>query len=147
MESEVVNVTVAGLGLEFARQLLQKEGDVVVATCRHPENATALHELQRRYGNRLRVLKMNTADEESIERAYQETVADFPRIDRLYNVSGLLHDTERGMLPETSFSKIKKENLMRSFETNAWGPILVCKTFLPLLIEAGICRRCVFVFP
>eukprot|EP00890_Picochlorum_soloecismus_P005926 jgi/Picsp_1/6334/NSC_03683-R1_short-chain dehydrogenase reductase sdr len=88
---------------------------------------------------------MDTTVDSSIHQAYEEVKSHCERsgttLHRLINVSGLLHDTAVGMVPETSYTKIQRSNLQRAFETNAWGPILVCRQFLPLLIESGqVCK-------
>lgn len=129
-----------GLGLEFVRQLLQRPG-AVVATARNPEAAIGLQELQQEVGNRLQILQLDTTSEESIQNAYKIVEREHGRVDRLLNVSGLLHDKSTGMMPETSYSKISKESLMRTFETNACGHMLVCKEFLPLMIRTGKLRE------
>lgn len=49
--------------------------------------------------------------------------------------TGLLHDDD--MQPEKSLRQLNPEHLARSFATNAIGPILVAKHFLPLLPRQG----------
>ena len=53
-----------GIGLEFVRQLLQRD-DHVVATCRKPGTATALNALAGEYPGRLHVLPLDVADAKS----------------------------------------------------------------------------------
>lgn len=129
-------LTCAGLGLELTRQRLA-QGHVVVATCRTPDTACDLLQLQEQFSDRLKIYQLDTTDEESIQQARVAVERDFGGIGlhSLLNVSGILHDAD--MKPETSYTKLTKENLRKSFETNAWGPILVCKAFLPMLETAG----------
>lgn len=130
----------AGLGLEFTRQILST-GESVVSTCRNPTGAIELQNLKEKYGDKLLIVGMDTSVDSSIHQAYEEVKNHCERsgttLHRLINVSGLLHDASVGMLPETSYTKIQRSNLQRAFETNAWGPILVCQQFLPLLIQSG----------
>jgi len=61
-----------GLGLEFCRQVLSSSpSDIVFATCRSPETATRLKDLQTRVtsADRLIVTKLDLADEASIQDA------------------------------------------------------------------------------
>ena len=134
---------IVGLGLEFTKQILSS-GESVVSTCRNPTRAIELHNLKEKYGDKLLIVSMDTTVDSSIREAYEKVQSHCERsgttLHRLINVSGLLHDKAAGMLPETSYTKIERSSLQRAFETNAWGPILVCKQFLPLLIESG--QRC-----
>lgn len=128
----------AGLGLEFVRQLLERPG-YVIATCRQPEFAVGLQELQSFHNDRLLVVQLDTTDERSIERAVHQVSARHSRLDTLINVSGVLH-VPNILSPETSIARLTLESLELSFRTNTFGPILVCKAFLPLLITAGDAR-------
>src|SRR3546814_20586044 len=53
-----------GIGLEFARQLLDA-GDRVIATCRHPGQASVLNALVASHPNRLHILPLDVASEPS----------------------------------------------------------------------------------
>lgn len=125
----------AGLGLEFVRQLLARPGSVV-ATCRDPDRATALTDLQALHPGRLLVTQLDSADEASIAAAAATVAASHPKVDLLLNVSGILH-LPGVMSPETALSRVTLDNLELTFRTNTFGPILVAKAFAPLLINAG----------
>jgi NAD(P)-dependent dehydrogenase (short-subunit alcohol dehydrogenase family) len=107
-----------------------------VATCRDPDRAAALAELQALHPGRLQITQLNSADEDSIAAAAAAVAASHPKVDLLLNVSGILHLP--GVLsPETALSRVTMENLELTFRTNTFGPILVAKAFSPLLIAAG----------
>ena len=126
----------AGLGLEFVRQLLERPSGQVVATCRNPAAASDLQDLKSQHHDRLQIVQLDTGDEGSISRAAEEVAATHAQINLLMNVSGILHIP--GVLsPETSLSRVTLDNLERVFRVNTFGPILVCKAFSPLLINAG----------
>lgn len=127
----------AGLGLEFVRQLLLRPGQVI-ATCRNPaeQGAHSLLDLQREYGHRLQILRLDTWEVESINEAVASVQQTFSHINLLLNVSGVLHIPGL-MSPETSLQKLTLDNMERAFRTNAFGPILVSKGFLPLLLASG----------
>ena len=125
-----------GLGLEFVRQLLERPTGYVVATCRQPERALGLQELQRLHHDRLLVVQLDVTDEGSVERAMHDVSARHSHLNALINVSGVLH-IPNILSPETSIARVSLENLDLIFRTNAFGPILACKAFLSLLINAG----------
>ena len=135
-----------GLGLEFTRQILkQYPKDTVIATCRDPSSAHGLHELQRLYSeSRLDIVKLNTLDDDTI-RSTGDVIASRHNgtLHRLVNCSAVLHDGD--MKPETSYSKLDRANLLRSMETNAIGPILVCQHMLPFLVQGGSVNPSVIV--
>mmetsp|Transcript_18617 Transcript_18617/g.25813 ORF Transcript_18617/g.25813 Transcript_18617/m.25813 type:complete len:326 (-) Transcript_18617:223-1200(-) len=131
-----------GIGLEFVRQLLVKQdaGGVrgngqVVATCRDPspQGAPLLHDLLRDHPTRLTLLPLDVTHPDSIQAAAAEVGAKLGRVDLLLNVTGLLHMKDKSMLPETSMQKVRAENLMKSYQVNAMGPLLVMQAFQGLL--------------
>lgn len=126
----------SGLGLEYASQILNRyDNSTVIASCRNPSKAEGLRELKSLYGDRLDIVCLDTTRDEDIQRAFEHVSSRYGKLDRLINCSAILHDDS--MKPETSYTRVNRRNLMRSFETNAVGPILTCQAFLPLLIEGG----------
>lgn len=108
----------------------------MIATCRDPSSAHGLRDLRQVYRDRLDIVKINTLDDESIRDAQNVVSTRYNGIlHRLINCSAVLHDS--GMKPETSYTKMERETLLRSMETNAIGPILVCQHMLPFLIQGG----------
>jgi NAD(P)-dependent dehydrogenase (short-subunit alcohol dehydrogenase family) len=79
---------------------------------------------------------LDVQDDASIEQVgtFIETSMD-GRLDRLVNVTGLLHD--EAMRPETRYQALNRQQLMKSMEVNAVGNILVAARMLPFLVEAG----------
>ena len=121
-----------GLGLEFARQLLDR-GDRVIATCRQPGRANALNQLAGEYPGRVHVLPLDVAEPKS--RA--ELVRELPlvlgadaRLDLLLNNAGVLHSGER-------FGKVDAATLDDSLRTNASGPFLLTQALAPLLADGA----------
>ena len=56
-----------GLGLGWVKHYLKQDASVI-ATCRTPADARALHELQERYGTRLLIEQLDVTDEASLAR-------------------------------------------------------------------------------
>lgn len=135
-----------GIGLAMVRQLLENEdaslpgrpaaaGGHVVATCRDPDNATALHALKAAYPNRLTVVRLDVEDSASIASAAETIGAAHGRVDVVVQTAAVLH-VKGEMTPETSIARLDEAAMMRSFRVNAMGPTLVAKAFSPLLMEA-----------
>lgn len=119
-----------GIGLEFARQLLER-GDHVVATARSPGKASALNSLAGEYPGRLHVLPLDVAEPKSHAQLATElplVLGDDGRLDMLVNNAGVLHSGER-------FGEVGAAHLLDSFRVNAMGPFLLTQALAPLLAD------------
>jgi NAD(P)-dependent dehydrogenase (short-subunit alcohol dehydrogenase family) len=126
-----------GIGLEFVRQCLaEPKVGRVVATCRTPAGAAQLLALQGVAPDRLRVLRLDVTDEDSIRSAAGEARAVVAKLHMLVNCAGVLQDAA-GLRAEKRLADVRPEALARSFAVNAFGPLLVAKHFEPLLAHAG----------
>ena len=124
-----------GIGHALVRALLSKpEVGTVYATCRDPENAIELRALCN--DPRLVILRLDVTRETTIEAAAARVRAGSGRLDRLINVSGVLHD-ETGIAPEKRLDAISGDSLQKVFAVNAFGPLLVMKHFHPLIRHEG----------
>ena len=123
-----------GLGLEFARQLLAR-GDTVLAGCRAPAAATALHALAASSGGRLQVLPLDVADPASRAACAAEVAARLPALDLLVNNAGTMVSGER-------FGHVAQDAMARSFAVNAAGPFLLAQA-LAARLAAGTRPRVV----
>jgi NAD(P)-dependent dehydrogenase (short-subunit alcohol dehydrogenase family) len=108
----------------------------VIAACRRPDEASALAQLQQQHGSRLHLQQLDTLDDSSIQRAAAQLSSNLSHLDLLLNVSGILHNSS-GLAPETSITRVQRDNLLLSLGTNAIGPILVCQALLPLISRAA----------
>ncbi|KAK8483517.1 hypothetical protein V6N11_045164 [Hibiscus sabdariffa] len=80
-----------GIGLEFVRQLLEKnEKGHVIATCRDPAKATMLLELKNRFAERLNVLPLDVTVESTIEESARSITERYGSLNLLINASGIL---------------------------------------------------------
>ncbi|KAM3098472.1 SDR family NAD(P)-dependent oxidoreductase [Phormidesmis sp. 146-35] len=116
-----------GIGLEFVRQLLQRDrADLLYATYRNPEsNLLALQD------SRLRCLPMDITDESQIASVIQKIQTETTTLELVVNCVGVLH-TET-MQPEKSLRHINSEQLLDYFRTNSMGAVLLAKHIQPLL--------------
>ncbi|TMW59001.1 hypothetical protein Poli38472_007146 [Pythium oligandrum] len=109
-----------GIGLALVKQF-QAAGWNVIGAVRNPATSEKLQAL-----SPYKIVQLDTADEESIERAANELNGQ--AIDLLINNAGICADEE--------YATMTKEAMMRQFEVNAVGPFLVSRTFVPHLQAA-----------
>jgi NAD(P)-dependent dehydrogenase (short-subunit alcohol dehydrogenase family) len=115
-----------GLGLEFARQLAQKN-HTILGTAREPAKALDLARVAHQ------VIPLDVADAVSIA-ALRDHVKDRP-IDVLINNAGVSSDSK-------SIETLNPAELDRVFRINAFGPLLVAKALLSNLKAAE--RKLIF---
>ncbi|XVF23041.1 hypothetical protein REPUB_Repub13aG0003700 [Reevesia pubescens] len=126
-----------GIGLEFVKQLLEKnEKGHVIATCRNPTRATGLLELENQFAQRLNILPLDVTLESTIEDSAKSITETYGSLNLLINASGIL-SIPSVLQPETTLSKVHKSSMMLAYEVNAVGPILVIKHMWPLLKAGG----------
>ncbi|MED6134605.1 hypothetical protein PIB30_038394 [Stylosanthes scabra] len=126
-----------GIGLEFVKQLLEKNDEGhVVATCRNPDASIGLAQLKDKFADRLKVLPLDLTLESSIEASASSIKETYGHLNLLINASGILSIPEV-LQPETTLKKLEKSALMLTYEINAVGPILVIKHMWPLLQVGG----------
>jgi len=119
-----------GLGLGFCDKLLASgRFSRVYATGRHAGESQGLAEMQQRYGDALVPVPMDISSEDDIRVAAERIGGQDSRLDLLMNVSGVLHDADRGMRPEKRLEDIDLAQLEHSFRVNAFGSILMAKHF------------------
>lgn len=106
-----------GLGLAFVRHCLRR-GDLVLATCRHPERATELQALLEEFPARLQLATLDVTDADAIDRFVSNLPTEFDALDLLVNNAGVLPSGER-------FGQVSATSLETAFRTNALGPFLL----------------------
>ena len=88
-----------GLGLALASAVLASDpGARVAAASRFPQRSKGLEQLREQYGERLRLFALDVTDEATIAAAVQRLAEWTPRLHRVLNVAGVLHD-ESGLAP------------------------------------------------
>jgi NAD(P)-dependent dehydrogenase (short-subunit alcohol dehydrogenase family) len=129
--SRVAIVTGAnrGLGLETSRQLIEKGVLVALAG----RDRAALDEAAGRLGvdeQAAMTVRMDVTDAASITRARREVLQRFGRVDILVNNAAVLVAENGDVLEITS------DDYRRSFDTNVFGVIEVCRAFVPDMARA-----------
>jgi NAD(P)-dependent dehydrogenase (short-subunit alcohol dehydrogenase family) len=118
-----------GIGLGFVRQLLaRKEIGYLFATYRSVESATELLAITDR---RLHCLQLDITDESQIAAAIDRIKSQTAKLHYTINCVGVLHDGE--MQPEKSLRQIDSARLLRYFQVNSIGAMLLFKQIQPLL--------------
>ena len=76
----------------MVRQLLRTPCNVVVASCRSPAKATALHKLSEQAKGRLNLISLDVTSQESVDRAAEEVAGILGNrgIDYLVNNAGIV---------------------------------------------------------
>jgi NAD(P)-dependent dehydrogenase (short-subunit alcohol dehydrogenase family) len=131
-----------GIGLGFVKALLENDKITkIYATYRQPASASELLTLVDNHrdkldtacatGTRLTCLSMDITDELQIAEVIQKIRADVAQLHLVINCVGILHDSS--LQPEKSLKQITSENLMRYFQVNSIGSVLLAKHLLPLL--------------
>jgi NAD(P)-dependent dehydrogenase (short-subunit alcohol dehydrogenase family) len=116
-----------GIGLEFVKQFLStNRADRLYATYRKPKS-----DLVEIADPRLRCLPMDITDETQIADAIAEIQTETSALHYVINCVGILHDSI--MQPEKSLRQINAENLLRYFQINSVGGVLLAKQVQPLL--------------
>ncbi len=120
-----------GIGLGFVRQLLADgRFERMYGTYRRPETAQGLLALAEQFPQ-LTCLPVDVTEEGTMAGAIAHIQSITPQLHRVVYCVGVLHNGD--FQPEKSLRQITSENLMRSFQTNAFGAVLLAKHLLPLL--------------
>lgn len=120
-----------GIGLTFVKKLLQDRRIAkIYATSRQPKSASELIALADECPERLICLEIDITDELQIIEAVQKIHTQVDKLHLVVNCVGLLH--EDTLQPEKSLRQINSENLLRYFQINSIGAVLLAKHLLPL---------------
>ena len=115
-----------GIGLETARQLLQRGFQVVIAARDSQKGETAAQALQAAVGS-VRFLLLDVSSSQSIQSAAAQfgTISD--RLDVLINNAAIYPDHGRSILT------LSRELLSETMQTNTLGPLELTQAVLPYL--------------
>lgn len=111
----------SGIGLELARQLLDRD-NVVIITGRDEQ---ALDTAKRRFPG-LHALRSDVSDADEIRELHDTVRAHFPKLDTLVNNAGVMRIVRLG-------EDRALEDVTREVDIDLAGPIRMVQQFLPLL--------------
>ena len=124
-----------GIGLEVARQLGRDHGMTVLIGARDESRGREAADQLQAQGIDARAIQLDVTDPASVEAAARQIARDFGgKLDVLVNNAGVSLD---GWVPP---SQTDLEKYQATHATNAFGPLVVTKTLLPLLKRAAAGR-------
>lgn len=116
-----------GLGLEWVRQLVPRV-EQLFATCRRPEEASELTDLEAAHPDTVKLLRLDVSEPESIENAVGRVRREADALTLLLNNAGV-----NGGGTRDTFDTVDQEIMMDTLHVNTVGPHLMTKAFSPLL--------------
>ncbi|WP_372370060.1 SDR family oxidoreductase [Candidatus Uabimicrobium sp. HlEnr_7] len=120
-----------GIGFEFVKQLVKHQNiGFVHATCRQPKEALLLKDLASKHPNKIKLHVIDVTNEQTICSAAENVSTISKNLHLLVNCTGILHDAQ--IFPEKRLQDICPESLTKSFQINAFGPVLIAKHFQSL---------------
>jgi NAD(P)-dependent dehydrogenase (short-subunit alcohol dehydrogenase family) len=122
-----------GIGLETASQLAGRGWQVLVGARNRHAGKTAAAGINKR-GGAASFLELDVASPESIRRAAAAFGEQFDHLDALINNAGIYPDEGLNILT------ISRRQLVDTFQTNTFGPVMVVQAFLPYLRKAKASR-------
>ena len=118
-----------GIGLAITQQLLQEPGiQRVYATYRQSDTAEGLLAID---DERLQTLRVDVTSAEDLQGLATNIRSNQAPPDFVINSAGILH--EDTLQPEKSLDQCKQETLIRIFQVNSIGPLMLAKAVLPLI--------------
>jgi short-subunit dehydrogenase len=125
---KVIVVTGAGggIGRELVSQLLEKGAKV--AAILHKSGLEEIKSFAAVYGNNISTHIANVANRDDVEKLPDEIISVHGCIDGIINNAGILQ-------PFQCVNELEYEQLQRVMDVNFYGPLYMCKTFLPYLLE------------
>jgi NAD(P)-dependent dehydrogenase (short-subunit alcohol dehydrogenase family) len=112
-----------GIGLQTAKELAARGYRVILGV----RSESAGQEAAQQVGHGSEFVVIDVADSESISRAAEDITGRIEQLDVLINNAGIYPDEGVSILDST------REQLVETFQTNTFGPIVVAQAFLHLL--------------
>lgn len=120
-----------GIGLECVRQLLNQHPNGRVFATYRGTPSPELSGLAEQFTDRLVLLAMDVTDEAQIAACMTHLQEHTQRLHLALYCVGVLHDGD--MQPEKSLQHIQADRLLRYFQVNSIGAVLLAKYLVPLL--------------
>jgi len=119
-----------GIGFAICQGLLGAGFEVIIGSRSLEKGKTAAEKLNSSHG-KIRVVELDVAQDNSIDRAFQELSKQIDRLDVLINNAAIYPDNGFNIL------SIDRDLLMQTIDTNTFGTIRTTQVFLPLLEKAN----------
>ena len=118
-----------GIGLEFVRQLAAR-GEQIFATCRNPNEALELYDLQMQYPDQVLITGLDVTDQQSIAESHQVISTETETLDLLINNAGINID-------EGGFGALDLETMQSILTVNSIAPMLSTQQYLDMIKEGS----------
>ncbi|KAI5888317.1 NAD(P)-binding protein [Schizophyllum commune H4-8] len=118
-----------GIGLAIVTALAPRPDVVVFAGARDPTRSTDLHALANAHSGRVHVIKIVSADKENNKAAIEEIKRVAGRLDVVIANAGIGDSYETAL-------EVPTEQMVRHFEINTNGPLVLFQVTYPLLRES-----------
>lgn len=122
-----------GIGFETCRQL-SRTGIQVILTSRDEKKGLQAVEFLGAEGIEVGFHQLDVTDSDSIKRLKSDILNDYNKLDILVNNAGIYID--RGM----SVFDVPLDLMQETLETNFYGPLKLCRAFVPRMRENGYGR-------
>jgi len=122
-----------GIGLEIGKQLLLKEWTVIFSSRNMAVGRPLVNELRETYKTAWFV-QLNVTEQESIKYMSEYVMEEHGRLDVLINNAGVHLDENQ------SFLDVDFQDVIKTMETNLYGPLLVTRALLPALKKSDDAR-------
>ena len=131
MQYALVTGTDHGVGLELARELLQREFFVVA--CRMNPEEKQVDELMDSYPDRMAVIRLDIGDDQSVAALGEQVAALVPQLDLLINNAGILGDMYKVLGDELDY-----DEMLQVINVNAVGTLRVTNALSKLVMMSDL---------
>jgi NAD(P)-dependent dehydrogenase (short-subunit alcohol dehydrogenase family) len=121
-----------GIGLGWVKQLLGDDRfGKIYGIYRNPDTASEFLALEKDHPQKLKGIIADVTDEGQIAQGVSQISSDTCKLHFVIYCVGLLHEGE--LQPEKRLQQLNSENLLRYFQVNSIGAVLLAKHLVPLL--------------
>lgn len=117
-----------GIGLALTQQYLER-GAKVFATCREPQNATALRQLADETGEQIEIIALDVTDATAIAASADRVAQQVDGLDVLINNAGIFPRTGASQ----TFGQLEHDAMTDVLYVNAVSPVIVTQALVGLL--------------
>ncbi len=110
----------AGIGLSFAKELLEKGNTVII--CGRNENRL---NLAKQAHPKLHTIACDVSDELAIQTMVEKVIQDFPNLNMLINNAGLMH------IHDVAKNSLALKHQKDEIQTNFFGVVALCDALIP----------------
>ena len=120
----------SGFGEACAFKFSENHYDLIIAGRREEKLNSLKETLEKKFGNRVHVLRLDVSDRTAVESAFKSLPDEWKKIDLLLNNAGLA-------LGRDNFDEASMDDWERMIDTNLKGLLYVSKAVLPYMIAGN----------